>query len=95
MRLKKKKLPFSKLVIGYVIVLCSLFLIFVCYEIHRLCDLTALAYIGTSIVGLMASSLGFYVWRARKTDDYELALQKTLKEKEIEARIETDQNIMM
>lgn len=89
----KKKVPFSKLIIGFTVTICTLFLVFVCYEMHRLKDLTPLAYIGMAVIGLYSSALGFYVWRARKSDDYELALKKALDEKQLQVPIDINNAI--
>ena len=76
-----KKVPFSKFVIGYVLFLASAFLVWACWEMHVQGNLEPIAYIGTGVVGMIASALGFYVWRAKKSDDYDLALKKVKDEK--------------
>ncbi len=55
------------------------FVIFVCYEMHRLKDLSPVAYIGPSIVGPLATVLGFYMWRANAKDKSDLEWEKTKK----------------
>lgn len=85
-----QKAPFSKACIAYVLFLASAFLFWSCYEMHRLGDLTPLAYIGSGVVALIAAALGFYVWRAKKTDDYVLALEKAKAEKELGVSIDTE-----
>lgn len=60
---------FSALAVG--------FITFVCYEMHRLGDLSPVAYIGPSIVGLLATVLAFYMWRAKAKSQTDLEWEKT------------------
>ena len=78
---KTSKIPTSKLVVWYFIVLSTLFLLYCCWEMHRLCDLSPMAYIAPTVMGFMASVLGVYVYRAKKTDEFILALKKAEIEK--------------
>lgn len=87
-RLIKK--PYSKCAVSYVLFLASAFLIWACYEMHRLNDLTPIAYIGTGVVGLIAATLGFYVWRAKASDTYDLAVKKAKKEQELGVDLDFD-----
>lgn len=87
-RLKKK--PFSKCAVSYVLFLSSAFLIWACYEMHRLNNLEPIAYIGTGVIGLIAASLGFYVWRAKASDLYDIAIKKARKEQELGVDIDFD-----
>lgn len=57
---------------------------------HRLCDLTSLAYIGTAVIGLHGAALGFYIWRARASDAYELAKMKAIEENKLNLPIEAE-----
>ena len=78
---KTSKIPTSKLVVWYFIVLGTLFLLYCCWEMHRLCDLSPMAYIAPTVMGFMATVLGVYVYRAKKTDEFILALKKAEIEK--------------
>ena len=78
-RMSKK--PFSKCAVSYVLFLASAFLIWACYEMHRLNDLTPIAYIGTGVVGLIAAALG---------DTYDLAVKKSKKEQELSVGLDFD-----
>lgn len=78
---KTNKVPTSKLVVWYFIALGTLFLMYCCWEMHRLCDLTPMAYIAPTVMGFMATVLGVYVYRAKKTDEFTLALKKAEIEK--------------
>lgn len=74
------------------------FILFVCYEMHRLGDLSPVAYIGPSIVGLLATVLAFYMWRAKAKSQTDLEWEKTkqltvLREKYPEAFTEGNVNI--
>ena len=66
---------FSTLAVGFVI--------FVCYEMHRMVSLgmndplAPVTYIGPSIVGLLAAVLGFYMWRAKAKSQNDLEWEKT------------------
>lgn len=57
--------------------LAVFFIIFVCYEIHRQNDLSPVAYIGPSIAGILASIIGFYMWRAKAKSQTDLEWEKT------------------
>lgn len=81
---------FSTLAVGFVV--------FVCYEMHRLNDLSPVAYIGPSIVGLLASVLAFYMWRAKAKSQTDLEWEKTrqltaLRKKHPEAFVEGVVNV--
>lgn len=86
--MRQKRKPFSKKIIASVMIVGVLFIIFCCYEMHRLGDLSPLAYIGTSIIGLMATAVGFYVKRAYKEDQYNLALRKIEAEEKLGRKID-------
>ena len=75
-----KKQPFSKLLVVLVIILSVGFILFACYEMHRLNDLAPIAYIGAGIIGLLATVVATYMWRAKQSDLYNLEMQK-IKEK--------------
>ena len=64
----KQKKEFSKIVVTYTLILSTVFLLFICYEMHRLGDLSPIAYIGTGIVGLLTIVIGAYMWRAKQKD---------------------------
>lgn len=60
---------FSALAVG--------FIIFVCYEMHRQNDLSPVAYLGPSIAGILASIVGFYMWRAKAKSQNDLEWEQT------------------
>ena len=66
--MKKKKIPFSKLVVSFIILLAFVFVIFICYEMDKLGDLSPVAYVGTGIVLLLALTVRAYMKRAYQTD---------------------------
>lgn len=72
----KRKKPFSKTLVMLVIVIAVGFIAFSCYEMHRLCDLTPIAYIGSGIIGLLATVVAMYMWRAKQSDLYDLEIRK-------------------
>ena len=76
-----KKTEYSKKVTTIVVAifstLATAFIIFVCYEMHRLCDLSPVAYIGPSIAGILASVIGFYMSRAKAKSKTDLEWEKT------------------
>lgn len=93
---------YSKVITTAVVVTFSLvaiaFIVFVCYEMHRLNDLSPVAYIGPSIVGLLATVLAFYMWRAKAKSQTDLEWEKTkqltaLREKHPEAFVEGMVNV--
>lgn len=86
MREKKQK-EYSK---TYTTVLSAIFstlavafVIFVCYEMHRMVSmgmsdaLGPVAYIGPSIVGILVTIVGFYMWRAKAKSKTDLEWEKT------------------
>lgn len=92
-----KKTEYSKIVTTTVVTIFSTlavtFVIFVCYEMHRLGDLSPVGYIGPSIAGILASVIGFYMSRAKAKSQTDLEWEKTkrltlLREKHPEAFIE-------
>lgn len=79
--MRTKKREYSKMattaVVATFTALAVGFVAFVCYEMHRLEDLSPVAYIGPSIVGLLAAVLGFYMWRAKAKSQNDLEWEKT------------------
>ena len=75
-----KKKPFSKVVVVFVIILVTAFIIFCCYEMHRLGDLSPISYIGTGMIALLSTVVAAYMWRAKQQDMFNLELDK-IKEK--------------
>ena len=75
-----KKKPFSKVVVVFVIILVTAFIIFCCYEMHRLGDLSPISYIGTGMIALLSTVVAAYMWRAKQQDMYNRELEK-IKEK--------------
>ena len=77
----KRKVEYSKIVTTIVVSVFSAlavgFIAFVCYEMHRQSDLSPVAYIGPSIAGILASVLGFYMWRAKAKSQTDLEWEKT------------------
>lgn len=76
-----KKIEYSKIVTTAIVavfsVLAVVFITFVCYEMHRLGDLSPVAYIGPSIAGILASVIGFYMSRAKAKSQTDLEWEKT------------------
>lgn len=77
----RKKREYSKVVTTVMVTIFSViaicFIVFVCYEMHRLNDLSPVAYIGPSVVGLLATVLAFYMWRAKAKSANDLEWEKT------------------
>jgi len=57
--------PWSKVLTASVVVLAYGFIAWACFEMHRLDDLSPIAYIGASIIGLVATVITAYMWRAK------------------------------
>lgn len=74
MRLKKR--PTSKVVLFFVMLLVAVFIVWCCYEMHRLDDLSPLAYIGPSVIALGATAVGFYNWRAKQSDMVQIEIKR-------------------
>lgn len=76
-----KKKEYSKVITSIVVipilVVAIAFVVFVCYEMHRLGDLSPVAYIGTGIVGLLSIVLSAYMWRAKAKSQSDLEWEKT------------------
>lgn len=79
--MRERKREYSKVVTTAVVAtftaLAVGFIVFVCYEMHVQGDLSPVAYIGPSIVGLLATVLGFYMWRAKAKSQNDLEWEKT------------------
>lgn len=73
---KKDKIPTSKFALFVVLVLVVVFVVWCCYEMHRLNDITALAYIGPAVVALGAAVVAVYMWRAKQTDMVQLEMKR-------------------
>lgn len=66
--MRTKKTPASKKIISVVLALVGVFIVWCCYEMHRLETLEPLAYIGPAVIALGAVAVGFYNWRAKQSD---------------------------
>lgn len=77
----KKKKEYSKrmttIVLSIFIMLAVSFVVFVCYEMHRLEDLTAVEYLAGPILGIPAAIVAFYMWRAKAKSKCDLEWEKT------------------
>ena len=78
---RKKAKEYSKIFTTIVTTIFSIlavaFVLFVCYEMHRQNDLSPVAYLGPSIAGILASVIGFYMWRAKAKSMTDLEWEKT------------------
>jgi len=72
----KPKIPFSKFIVVLVTILSTGFIGWSCYEMHRLNDLSPIAYIGAGIVALLATVVGTYMWRAKQQDKFKIAMNR-------------------
>lgn len=81
MKRRRKGTEYSKfitsLVVIPILVVAIGFIVFVCYEMHRLRDLSPVAYIGTGLVGLLTIVLGAYMWRAKAKSQCDLEWERT------------------
>lgn len=79
--MENKKREYSKtittLIVGIFSILAVGFIIFVCYEMHRQCDLSPIAYIGPTIAGVPTAVVGFYMSRAKAKSKTDLEWEKT------------------
>lgn len=66
------KLPFSKWIVIYVFVIVTGFIVWCCYEMHRLGDLSPLVSLGERVIGMLTIVIAAYMWRAKQSDLYEL-----------------------
>lgn len=77
----KKKNEYSKkmttIVLSTFMVLAVVFVVFVCYEMHRLSDLSAVEHLAGPIVGIPAAIVAFYMWRAKAKSKSDLEWEKT------------------
>jgi len=65
---KKQKMEFSKKVTIASVVLAYFFILFTCYEMHRLESLEPIAYIGSAIVIMLGICVRAYMKRAYQQD---------------------------
>ncbi len=79
--MQARKIEYSKIVTTCMIIVFTVlavgFIVFVCYEMHRQNNLDPVAYIGPSIAGILASIIGFYMWRAKAKSQTDLEWEKT------------------
>ena len=77
----KQKNEYSKVITSCVMTFCSIlavgFLVFLCYEMHRLGDLSPVAYVAPIILGMLPTILGLYMWRAKAKSQTDLEWEKT------------------
>lgn len=74
MRVKRK--PTSKVALTAGLATVVVFLAWCCYEMHRLDDLSPLAYVGPAVCGLGAVVVGTYMWRAKQSDMVEIEMKR-------------------
>ena len=65
---QKPFIPWSKILTVAVLLLVYGFVIWACYEMHRLNDLSPIGYMAASIIGLLATTIATYFWRAKHKD---------------------------
>lgn len=73
----RKTVPWSKILTASIVLLVYGFIAWACAEMHRLGDLSPLSYIGTAVIGLLATVVAAYMWRAKQTDLFLLDLKKS------------------
>lgn len=66
--MKKKSIEASKLFTDLAFILAFAFVIFCCYEMHRLQDLTPIAYLGGGVLVLLGLVVNAYMKRAAAKD---------------------------
>lgn len=74
--MRHNKKPTSKIAMASVLALVWLFVVWCCFEMHRLCDLSPLAYIGPAIIAMGAVTVGFYMWRAKQSDMVQIEMKR-------------------
>ena len=78
---QKKRREYSKsmttIIASVFSTLAVAFVVFVCYEMHRLKDLSPVGWIGSGIVAILATIIGFYMWRAKAKSQTDLEWEKT------------------
>ena len=82
----KNKIQFSKIVVIFVMILVGAFLAFICYEMHRQENLEPISVVGGAVVGLLASVVTFYMWRAKQSDMYNLEMAKIKEKSKLRAK---------
>lgn len=81
-----KKRPFSKVIVGYVLFLVTAFIVFCCYEMHRLENLDPVQVMGTGIVSALTLVVGAYMWRAKQADLATIELEKIKEKAELRSK---------
>lgn len=74
---RKRRVPFSQLLVSTVVLVSVGYIVWLCYEMHRLDDLTPATVMSTAVIGLLSVIVSAYMWRAKQSDLYELELSKT------------------
>lgn len=65
MKLMKKKLEFSKIIFVYIAVMFTIVMVFTMVLMWYTKDTGAVAYLIPAVGGLMATTVGFYSWKAK------------------------------
>lgn len=86
----KMKLQTSKLIVYSSLLLSWAFIIFCCFEMHRLKDLSPIGAIGASVVGMIATTNAAYMWRAKQEDFVRLEIEKTKQMSELSKKYKED-----
>lgn len=74
MRLKRK--PTSKVALTIGLAIVTAFLVWCCYEMHRLEDLSPLSYLGPAVCAMGAVVVGTYMWRAKQSDMVDIEMKR-------------------
>ena len=74
MRSKKKCTSKVALATGLSAVIA--FLVWCCYEMHRLEDLSPLAYLGPAVCVMGAAIVATYMWRAKQSDMVDIEIKR-------------------
>lgn len=64
----REKAEYSKKITTAAVILAYAFVIFTCYEMHRLCDLSPISFIGVGIIAMLAICVRSYMKRAYQRD---------------------------
>lgn len=72
----RRKTPYSKVIVALALMTAVCFIVWACYEMHRLNDLTPIQYIGDRIIRMLYIVIAAYMWRAKQSDLYDLEIRK-------------------
>ena len=72
---KKKKREYSKVIVAWCFAIITFFILFACYEVHRLSDTSSIEYITDIVKYLAVVAVGGYFFKSRAENKVKLQIE--------------------